>query len=263
MIVTVQDENDNSPVFERELYALSVSEEATNQTEIGIVAATDRDSGLYGQKGFKYELLYGDQRVNETLFNVDSSTGQIFVSDCPTPGRSPCLDYEARSAYFLILRVTDDEGRGNSALVPLRIDLRDVNDNPPVFEQLVFHTTIDEGATKFDPPFKVRARDEDSVSVLTYTIIDSDQSNMFLLDAKSGEVRVTKPIEVNSSQLATEEFNLNVQASPCLVLNLFFLRQGVSIRNRTTSPLHVTHSSISVGVRWNQPRHGPAKNCHS
>lgn len=222
VIVTVQDENDNTPVFERELYALAVSEDATNGTEIGLVAATDRDSGLYGQKGFIYELLFGDQRVNDTLFNVDPSSGQIKVSDCPTPGRTPCLDYEARSAYFLILRVTDDEGRGNSALVPLRIDLRDINDNPPRFEQLVFHTSIDEGATKFDPPFKVRARDEDSVSVLTYTIIENDPAKMFILDAKTGEVRITKPIEVNSSQLATEEFNLSVQVSPCLVLCLIF-----------------------------------------
>ncbi|XP_057377761.1 cadherin-87A-like [Daphnia carinata] len=213
VIVTVQDENDNSPVFERELYALSVSEEASNETEIGIVAATDRDSGLYGQKGFRYELLFGDQRTNNTLFNVEPSTGQIRVSQCPTPGRQPCLDYEARSAYFLILRVTDDEGRGNSALVPLRIDLRDVNDNPPIFEQFVFTTSIDEGATKFDPPFKVRARDEDSISVLTYTILDGDPNKMFILDAKTGEVRVIKPIEVNSSHVATEEFNLNIQVS--------------------------------------------------
>lgn len=216
VIVTVQDENDNSPVFEREMYTLSISEEATNATEVGIVFATDRDSGLYGQRGFKYELLFGDQRSIDSLFNVDSLTGQIRVSNCSTPGRTPCLDYETRSTYFLILKVTDDEGRGNSALVPLRIDLLDINDNPPRFEQLVFHTAIDEGATKFDPPFKVRANDDDSVSVLTYTIIDSNPNKMFLLDAKTGEVRVTKPIEVNSSQLATEEFNLNVQVKGVL-----------------------------------------------
>ena len=115
VIVTVQDENDNPPVFERELYALSVSEEASNETEIGTVAATDRDSGLYGQKGFKYELLLGDQRTNVTLFNVDQSTGQIRVSECPTPGRAPCLS--------------------------------DINDNPPTFDKsmykIVFNQSIE------------------------------------------------------------------------------------------------------------------------
>ena len=102
-------------MFERELYALSVSEEASNETEIGTVAATDRDSGLYGQKGFKYELLLGDQRTNVTLFNVDQSTGQIRVSDCPTSGRAPCLS--------------------------------DINDNPPTFDKsmykIVFNQSIE------------------------------------------------------------------------------------------------------------------------
>ena len=88
-----------------------------------------------------------------------------------------------------------------------------INVNPPVFELLVFHASIDEGATKFDPPFKVRARDEDSISVLTYSIIDGDPTRMFFMDAKTGEVRVNKPIEVNSSQVATEEFSLNILAS--------------------------------------------------
>ncbi len=100
-------------MFERELYALSVSEEASNETEIG--TATDRDSGLYGQKGFKYELLLGDQRTNVTLFNVDQSTGQIRVSECPTPGRAPCLS--------------------------------DINDNPPTFDKsmykIVFNQSIE------------------------------------------------------------------------------------------------------------------------
>jgi hypothetical protein len=46
---------------------------------------------------FKYELLFGDQRntINETLFNADPSTGQMGVSECPTPG-----DHEACSSLL-------------------------------------------------------------------------------------------------------------------------------------------------------------------
>jgi hypothetical protein len=96
-----------------ENFTLCRCEEASNETEIG--TATDRDSGLYGQKGFKYELLLGDQRTNVTLFNVDQSTGQIRVSECPTPGRAPCLS--------------------------------DINDNPPTFDKsmykIVFNQSIE------------------------------------------------------------------------------------------------------------------------
>jgi hypothetical protein len=44
---------------------------------------------------------------------------------------------------------------------------------------------------------------------------------MFFMDAKTGEVRVNKPIEVNSSQVTTEEFNLNILAS--LITELEFI----------------------------------------
>lgn len=210
VIVTVQDENDSPPVFEKELYALQVSEEAGNETLVGTVAATDRDSGLYGQKGFKYELISNDEHAEDTLFSVDSS-GVIRTQPCTTPGKAPCLDYETRSAYYLTLRVTDDQGRGNSALVPLKINLVDVNDNPPLFEKFLWMASVDEGATKFDPPFRVRAIDDDATSVLNYTIVEGNESRMFSLDAKTGDVRVLKPLEVNSSQVATEEFTLTIQ----------------------------------------------------
>ena len=210
VIVTVQDENDNPPVFEKELYALQVSEEAGNETLVGTVAATDRDSGLFGQKGFHYELLFSDQHAANALFSVDSN-GTIRTQPCPTPGQSPCLDYETRSTYYVTLRVTDDQGRGNSALVPLKISLVDVNDNPPLFEKFLWMATVDEGATKFDPPFRVRAVDGDVTSVLNYTIVEGNESRMFSLDSKTGEVRVLKPLVVNSSQVATEEFTLTIQ----------------------------------------------------
>jgi len=213
VIVTVQDVNDNSPEFERELYALSVNEEAVNDTDVGTVTATDRDSGLFGQKGFQYQLLVSDQHAADTLFSVDPVSGAIRTKSCPTPGRAPCLDFETRSNYYLTLQVTDDQGRGNSALVPLRIDLRDVNDNPPRFEQFLFHASIDEGAKKFDPPFRVSAIDDDSTSVLSYKIVEGDSDGMFSLDAKTGEVRVVKPLQVNSSQVATEEFTLTIQVT--------------------------------------------------
>lgn len=212
VIVTVQDENDNTPVFDRELYALQVSEDAEADTVLGTIAATDRDAGLYGQKGFVYELVISDQHGADKLFAVNAS-GAIRTLPCPTPGQAPCLDFETRSAYFVTLKVTDDQGRGNSALVPLRIGLVDVNDNPPRFEKFLFHATVDEGATKFDPPFRVRAIDDDSTSILTYTIMDGDPGGMFSLDAKTGDVRVVKPLEVNSSHVPTEEFTLTIQVS--------------------------------------------------
>ena len=212
VIVTVKDENDNAPFFDRESYAFKVGENATEGTQVASLAAQDRDSGVYGPKGFKYQL--GD---NTDLFAVDEQSGMLKISPCSTPGRAPCLDYETRSTYFLTLQVKDDQGRGNSAMVPIRIDLVDVNDNPPRFEQFIFHASVDEGATRFDPPFRVHAYDNDTTSSLTYEILDGNPDGLFTVDKRTGEIRITKPLEVNSSQVTTEEFMLTVQV--CVVVN--------------------------------------------
>ena len=215
--VTVQDENDNAPVFERDLYTVAINEDAANDTQIASIPATDRDSGLFGESGLKYELM-GD---NADKFIVDEETAAIRTAACPTPGRAPCLDYEMRSTYFLTLKVSDDQGRGNNAMVPVRIDLVDSNDNPPHFEQFLFHASVDEGASKFDPPFRVRARDDDLTSILTYSIIVGNTEDLFTINSRTGEIGVTKPLELNSSLVPTEEFTLSIEVG---ILSFFYWR---------------------------------------
>lgn len=54
------------------------------------------------------------------------------------------------------MQATDDEGKGQSTVVPLKISLIDSNDNAPVFTSEVYRAIIDEGATKFEPPLQVQ-----------------------------------------------------------------------------------------------------------
>lgn len=55
----------------------------------------------FGTAGIAYQLLgQGAQH-----FSVDRKTGAITVAPCPTPGTSPCLDYEEQAAYFLTYKV--------------------------------------------------------------------------------------------------------------------------------------------------------------
>ena len=73
-MVTVEDENDNAPFFESESYTLSVPENATEETEIGFVSARDRDSGIYGTEGFRYQLT-----TTSDLFAIHPKTGALSV----------------------------------------------------------------------------------------------------------------------------------------------------------------------------------------
>lgn len=57
---------------------------------------------------------------------------------------------------FMRFQATDDEGAGQSTVVPLKIALLDSNDNPPLFTSDIYRAVIDEGATKFEPPLQVQ-----------------------------------------------------------------------------------------------------------
>lgn len=84
------------------------------------------------------------------------------------PGRAPCLDFENQSVYYLSYKATDDEGRGQTSVVSLRITLLDANDSPPVCESPLYRASVDEGATAFEPPLVIKARDPDVVSEINY-----------------------------------------------------------------------------------------------
>ncbi|CAG0880821.1 unnamed protein product [Cyprideis torosa] len=95
--VSIQDINDNSPVFERSLYAVRLSETSPSGTEIAQIVATDRDSDPFGTKSLKY-TIFGE---GAERFQVDEKSGRIYVSPCSNPGQHPCLDYERKQVYFL------------------------------------------------------------------------------------------------------------------------------------------------------------------
>lgn len=72
---------------------------------------------------------------------------------------SKALDYEAQKSYSLTMEAKD--GGGRVSAVNILIELEDVNDNKPTFEQKEYTRTVREGATSFDPQMFVRATDAD------------------------------------------------------------------------------------------------------
>ncbi|XP_074114366.1 cadherin 87A [Cotesia typhae] len=197
--VTIKDMNDNAPSFNSATYSATVSETAAPGTNIATIRASDRDSGRFGTAGIVYQLLgQGSEH-----FNVDKRNGTISVAACPTPGTSPCLDYEEQNEYFLNYKATDDDGHGQTTTVSLRVLLADSNDSPPHFLQDRYRAVVDEGSSKFDPELKVQARDKDKTSKITYSIAEGNELGYFNIDPNSGEITISEngPVDLtNSSQ---------------------------------------------------------------
>jgi len=207
--VEITDANDNAPQLQQEALVAVVSETAAPGTIVATFTASDRDSGAFGQDGIVYQLI-GD---GADKFEVDKKTGTITVAECDQPGAPHCLDFETRQVYFLSFKATDAEGEGQSTVVPLKISLLDNNDNPPLFTSDVYRAVIDEGATKFEPPLQVQARDADKTSQVTYSIVDGNEHQLFVIDKHSGEITVANHRGLDMSQVNTDYINLIIQAS--------------------------------------------------
>ncbi|XP_030768238.1 cadherin-89D isoform X4 [Sitophilus oryzae] len=130
VVITVDDENDNKPTFERSEYRGRIKENALTSTEIDLdfpVHATDADTGANGQFTV---TIFGE---GSEMFRLDKNTGKIQFVGAASP-----LDRETVSEYNLRL-VAKDKG-GLYSEVPLTIQIEDINDNAPMFGEIDIYT---------------------------------------------------------------------------------------------------------------------------
>ncbi|VEN33936.1 unnamed protein product, partial [Callosobruchus maculatus] len=160
--ITIQDVNDNPPVFNQSRYFATVPENATIGTSVLQVIATDADAEENGQVGYSINRRQSDK---DSMFHIDPSTGLISVN-------KP-LDFEAKELHELVI-VAKDHGLQpleTTAFVSIRVT--DVNDNQPTIN-VIF---LSEDAT---PKISESARPGDFVARLSVHDPDSktDYSNI-------------------------------------------------------------------------------------
>ncbi|NXD88735.1 PCDBG protein, partial [Halcyon senegalensis] len=146
--IVVLDANDNTPVFDREVYEVRLAENSPPEQLVVRVAATDPDEGSNGEVRYTFTQTSEGSRQ---LFELNPSTGEIRVSGN--------LDFEEAKSHEMVVRATD--GGGLSAHCKVQVEVMDVNDNAPEIELGSLTASIAEDA----PPrtvvalFSVRDRD--------------------------------------------------------------------------------------------------------
>lgn len=175
--LTLQQDNIASPVFDETNYrAESVPENATINSVILVVNATDEAGPV------QYEPL------NDTLpFSINSTTGEIYIN-------AP-LDFEVTSVYEFEVQAVDlDQFNPLTATALARIDIVDINDEPPVFTCNPCNVTAQEEV--FIPLMQfISASDVDTVGdPLTYNFSQADYqivSQYFSINSSTGQISVT------------------------------------------------------------------------
>lgn len=111
------------------------------------------------------------------------------------------------------LQAADDDGKGQTTNVPLRISLLDSNDNPPVFPNQNYRAIIDEGAAKFEPDLQIQARDTDKTSEITYSIIAGNINNLFSIEPHTGRIIVANIHGLDMTNVTTNNIVLTIEVS--------------------------------------------------
>ncbi|KAL7855856.1 hypothetical protein AOLI_G00194600 [Acnodon oligacanthus] len=182
VVVMVQDENDNAPVFSRDRYFFSVPEGSTPHGLIGTVKATDKDSRKNGQLSY---ILLSDGKH----FRINSKTGEII--------NWVALDREERSCYTLRVLVTDHGHPRLNATTTVHILVSDINDNPPEFTHLPTNKELNvqvwSGLAVGSVVTSMFAKDRDAGEngTVTFSLISDGEKGHFEIDHQSGNIRVT------------------------------------------------------------------------
>ena len=149
--VKLGDFNDHSPIFDKEIYEVTVNESVPINTSLARLKVTDRDSG----RNAKIQLRISAGNKYEH-FRIHPKSGMLYVAKK--------LDAERRTSYTLTVSALDQANTGmrKQSSARVRIFVQDVNDNDPKFQFTMHEVTFDENQQKGSEVYTVQANDLDS-----------------------------------------------------------------------------------------------------
>ncbi|NXW68865.1 PCDC2 protein, partial [Hirundo rustica] len=182
VLVNIVDANDNAPEVELTSLYSPVPEDARSGTVVALMSVTDQDSGRNKQVSL---------RIPPGLpFTLNSFKNSYTLV---TQGK---LDHEKAAAYNITVTATDSGSPPLSSQKVIHVEISDINDNPPRFEEPVYSVYIPENNPLGAFLCTIKATDPDvaknayvsyslldgeieGLPVASYVSIKSDSGNMY------------------------------------------------------------------------------------
>lgn len=196
IILHVQDENDNSPIFENTRYYLQLAENIEIGSTIMKVIAHDADTG--SNADIRYS--FADDTGNiMNIFDIDTHTGAIVTL--------VQLDREQIDEYNFRLIATDNGQPKRTADTLVTIKLRDYNDCAPFFQNSSYSGSVSESALPGTVVLQLSTidADVDLDTAVEYYILSGDSQSRFQI-RNTGELYVAKELD----REATPSYTLDI-----------------------------------------------------
>ncbi|XP_004530778.1 cadherin-23 [Ceratitis capitata] len=194
--ITVENVNDNSPIFEESAYKVTIIENKKHPEKVAHVQAHDKDAAFTErdqQLGY-HKIVYTLQGEYADLFEINGTTGEIVIAANQT------VDRERTPRIILQVKAEDSPGKPTDAkqsTVELTVDVLDVNDNAPEFSQHNYTGVIPENAPVDAFVLKVYANDPDDGpgGEVRYELLDEgDANDLFKINQSNGELKTKREL---------------------------------------------------------------------
>ncbi|XP_038648329.1 protocadherin Fat 4 isoform X1 [Scyliorhinus canicula] len=178
--ITLQDINDNPPVFPADALDVIIEENIGDGFRIIQLSATDADEGPNAL--VTYTIISGA----DNSFRIDPESGDLLATKR--------LDRERRSKYSLLVRA--DDGLQSSDM-RINITVSDINDHTPKFSRDVYSFDIPEDAAPGSIVAATLASDADSGTngEITYVVEEDDEDGVFFLNSVTGVFNLTQALD--------------------------------------------------------------------
>ena len=193
VVVTVGDVNDNSPIFQRSSYAITVREDINVPADLLTLVATDADEAGSQNSAITYSIQTGN---TGSVFNLATSTGVLSVTNS--------LDFETTPSYSLNVVATDGGSRTGNAVVTVTVT--DVNDETPTLSADQIVSLREDTST---PSVIANFTASGEMGEVLQFQLSGSQNGEFMIDTTNGEVSLVQSLDYESRQ----QFRLTVSVT--------------------------------------------------
>jgi len=222
--ITVLDENDNPPVFDKQTYEATISESINVNSTVTQVSASDKDLGRNAE--LTYTIV-----SNSDLFSIHPYNGIIRVN-------KP-LDREQFPVNTVLVRASDkgEKTVSLSSTATVLVTLTDVNDVVPEFTPNVYSVRIREDLPVGSVVTVVTASDTDEgkFGEVSYQLVYGE--DYFEIDPETGVIRIINGLDYEVQQV----HNISVRAQdggiPPLISVCFINIEVVDVNENLLPPV--------------------------
>ncbi|XP_045407004.1 protocadherin gamma-B6 isoform X13 [Lemur catta] len=236
--IFVRDTNDNPPVFSKDEYRISLSENLPPGSPVLQVTATDQDEGVNAEINYYFRSTAQSTRH---MFSLDEKTGMI--------SNNQSLDFEDVERYTMEVEAKD--GGGLSTQCKVIIEILDENDNSPE----ITITSLSDQILENSPPgmvvalFKTRDRDFGGNGEVTCNIerdvpfkVYSSNNNYYKLVTDGALDREQNP-EYNVTITATDRGKPPLSSSINIILHITDVNDNAPVFGQASYVVHVAENN--------------------